>query len=82
MKVLFQTSLPQSASPYRLIDNGNQAVHWANDYLDAQKMRGLSLCTLRATPTISYTSHVGFKLRRLNSGASTSRCSSITSASR
>ena len=48
MKVLFQTSLPQSASPYRLIDNGNQAVHWANDYLDAQKMRGLSLCTLRA----------------------------------
>ncbi len=45
--ILFQTSMPQSASPYRLVEDGRQ-VAWANDFLDAQKMRGLSLCTLRA----------------------------------
>ena len=48
LHVIFQTSLPQSASPYRLVEDGNQGVDWANDFLDAQKMRGLSLCTLRA----------------------------------
>ncbi len=48
LHVLFQTSLPPSASPYRLVKGPCQEVDWANDFLDAQKMRGLSLCSLRA----------------------------------
>jgi site-specific recombinase XerD len=48
LHIVFDTSLPQSASPYRLVEDHNHAVDWANDFLDAQKMRGLSLCSLRA----------------------------------
>jgi integrase/recombinase XerD len=48
LQVLVQTSLPQSASPYRLVQDRNSELDWANDFLDAQKMRGLSLCSLRA----------------------------------
>jgi len=48
LHVLFETSAPHSASPYRLVEDGKQGLDWANDFLDAQKMRGLSLCTLRA----------------------------------
>jgi integrase/recombinase XerD len=47
-KIIFETSLPQSASPYRLVEDHNHALDWANDFLDAQKMRGLSPCSLRA----------------------------------
>jgi site-specific recombinase XerD len=39
--------MSQTESPYRLFENLN-AVDWANEFLDAQKMRGLSLCSLRA----------------------------------
>jgi integrase/recombinase XerD len=48
LQIIFETSLPESASPYRLVENQNHGVDWANDFLDAQKMRGLSLCSLRA----------------------------------
>jgi site-specific recombinase XerD len=44
----FQTSCPESASPYRLADEQNREVGWVNDFLDGQRMRGLSLCSLRA----------------------------------
>jgi integrase/recombinase XerD len=47
-RVLFQASLPQSASPYRLVQGRDHHVIWANDFLDAQKMRGLSPCSIRA----------------------------------
>lgn len=47
-KVLFQPSLSQNTSPYRLVHDLKYAVHWANDFLDAQYIRGLSQCSLRA----------------------------------
>lgn len=47
LRVLLQASISQSESPYRLLEDLNE-VDWANEFLDAQKMRGLSLCSLRA----------------------------------
>jgi site-specific recombinase XerD len=41
-------SSPASASPYRLLSRGNREIEWANSFLDAQRIRGLSLCSLRA----------------------------------
>jgi site-specific recombinase XerD len=46
--IQFLKSSPESASPYRLVDEKNREVDWANDFLDGQRMRGLSLCSLRA----------------------------------
>lgn len=37
----------QTKSPYRLLEDLGE-VDWANEFLDAQKMRGLSTCSLRA----------------------------------
>jgi len=48
LSVLFQKSPSQSESPYRLVEDLKLGVDWANDFLDAQHMRGLSLCSLRA----------------------------------
>jgi hypothetical protein len=36
-------SVPPSASPYRLLDEHGQEVAWANAFLDAQRIRQLSL---------------------------------------
>ena len=41
-------SVPPSASPYRLLDEQGQEVAWANAFLDAQRIRQLSLRSLRA----------------------------------
>jgi integrase/recombinase XerD len=46
--VRFHPSFPENASPYRLVDAQNGEVGWANDFLDGQRIRGLSLCSLRA----------------------------------
>jgi len=46
--VVWRKSSPESASPYRLVYDQDREVAWANDFLDAQRMRGLSLCSLRA----------------------------------
>ena len=40
--------VPPSASPYRLLDQEAQQVAWANAFLDAQRIRQLSLRSLRA----------------------------------
>ena len=40
--------VPPSASPYRLLDEQGQEVAWANAFLDAQRIRQLSLRSLRA----------------------------------
>jgi integrase/recombinase XerD len=48
LRILFQTSSSQSQSPYRLVDAQNHGLDWANDFLDAQHVRGLSSCSLRA----------------------------------
>jgi site-specific recombinase XerD len=47
LSVSHQPSLPPSASPYRLLDACGQEILWANAFLDAQRVRQLSLRTLR-----------------------------------
>ena len=44
----YQSTAPASASPYRLVGEKHQAITWANDFLDAQRIRQLSLRSLRA----------------------------------
>ena len=39
--------VPPSASPYRLVNDQGQEITWANEFLDAQRVRQLSLCSLR-----------------------------------
>lgn len=41
-------SVAASASPYRLLDAQGQEIAWANAFLDAQRIRQLSLRSLRA----------------------------------
>jgi site-specific recombinase XerD len=43
-----QPTAPASASPYRLIDHLGHELTWANDFLDTQRLRQLSLRSLRA----------------------------------
>ena len=31
----YQPAIPASASPYRLVDDQEQEIAWANDFLDA-----------------------------------------------
>jgi len=46
-RLIVKNSLPASASPYRLLDPHGHEVRWANQFLDAQKLRQLSLRSLR-----------------------------------
>jgi site-specific recombinase XerD len=46
--LLHQPATPAGASPYRLVDHQGQEIIWANDFLDAQHIRQLSLRSLRA----------------------------------
>src|SRR5436190_3561359 len=48
LAVVHRPSLPASASPYRLLDEQQQEVAWANAFLDAQRLRQLSSRSLRA----------------------------------
>jgi len=48
VRASFDPSVPPSKSPYRLVQGDGREVDWANDFLDAQRMRGLSLRSLRA----------------------------------
>ena len=48
LTLVYRPSLPPSASPYRLLDERGQEVIWANAFLDAQRIRQLSLRSLRA----------------------------------
>ena len=47
VRLLVSNSLPASASPYRLVDDRNCEITWANQFLDAQKLRQLSGRSLR-----------------------------------
>jgi site-specific recombinase XerD len=47
VRVVVQNSLPASASPYRLLDDRGHELTWVNQFLDAQKLRQLSLRSLR-----------------------------------
>jgi integrase/recombinase XerD len=46
-RLVVQNSLPASASPYRLLDHRGHEIGWANQFLDAQKLRQLSPRSLR-----------------------------------
>src|SRR5437667_5306362 len=46
--LIHQPDTSASASPYRLVDQQEQEVTWANAFLDAQRIRQLSLRSLRA----------------------------------
>src|SRR5215467_11179357 len=46
--LLHQPTVPASASPYRLLDDQGREIPWANAFLDAQRLRQLSLRSLRA----------------------------------
>jgi integrase/recombinase XerD len=48
LSLVHQPSAVASASPYRLLDAQGQEVTWANAFLDAQRVRQLSLRSLRA----------------------------------
>ena len=46
--LVFRPAVLPSLSPYRLLDEHGQEIAWANAFLDAQRMRQLSLRSLRA----------------------------------
>src|SRR5229473_3123901 len=48
LSLVHRPALPASASPYRLVDHQEHEITWANDFLDAQCIRQLSLRSLRA----------------------------------
>lgn len=48
LSVHYQSTALPSTSPYRLVDSQGQEVTWANDFLDAQRVRQLSLRSIRA----------------------------------
>ena len=47
-QLILKSSSPPSASPYRLLDEKGRELTWANAFLDAQRLRQLSLRSLRA----------------------------------
>lgn len=48
LSLVYRPSVPASACPYRLLDDQGQQIAWANAFLDAQRIRQLSLHSLRA----------------------------------
>jgi integrase/recombinase XerD len=48
LSLVYRPSLPASDCPYRLVDEQGQELTWANAFLDAQRVRQLSLRSLRA----------------------------------
>jgi integrase/recombinase XerD len=47
-RLQFRSSAPAGISPYRIVDEQNHEIAWLNEFLDAQRARGLSLCSVRA----------------------------------
>jgi integrase/recombinase XerD len=48
ISVVYIPSIPNSASPYRLLDEAGQEVAWANGFLDAKRLQQRSPRSLRA----------------------------------
>jgi site-specific recombinase XerD len=48
LHLVVKNSLPASISTYRLLDDRDREIVWANQFLDAQQVRQLSLRSLRA----------------------------------
>ena len=47
LRLQLNNSVPTSASPFRLVDDCGRELTWVNQFLDAQKLRQLSLRSLR-----------------------------------
>ena len=47
LSVVYQPAVSASTSPYRVRDSQRGELDWANTFLDAQRLRQLSLCSLR-----------------------------------
>jgi len=47
LSVVYRSAAPASASPYRVRDNQGGELDWANAFLDSQRLRQLSLRSLR-----------------------------------
>jgi integrase/recombinase XerD len=47
-RLLYHPASPASLSPYRVVDEQDREAGRVNEFLDAQRVRGLSLCSLRA----------------------------------
>lgn len=48
LSLIHYPAAPASASPYHLVDSQGQEITWANRFLDAQRIRQLSLRSVRA----------------------------------
>ena len=48
VSVIHKPALSLISSPYRLVDDTGQDIAWANAFLDAQRIRQLSLRSVRA----------------------------------
>src|ERR1700681_3852872 len=48
LRLVHQPGVPASASPYRLLDEQQQPLDWANDFLDSLRLRQFSLRSLRS----------------------------------
>src|SRR6516162_889617 len=47
LSVIYQPTVPASTSPYRVRDEQGRELDWANAFLDGQRIRQLSACSLR-----------------------------------
>src|SRR6516225_6236145 len=47
LSVIYQLTLPASNSPYRVCNEDGGEIEWANAFLDSQRLRQLSLRSLR-----------------------------------
>lgn len=43
----YRSDAPAGSSPFRLVDEQDREIEWANRFLDVQRVRGLQLLTLR-----------------------------------
>jgi site-specific recombinase XerD len=48
ISLVYTPAAPAGTSPYRLVNDQGQEITWANEFLDGQCLRQLSLCSLRA----------------------------------
>lgn len=48
LRLVHQPGVPASTSPYRLLDEQQQPLDWANDFLDSLRLRQFSLRSLRS----------------------------------
>jgi len=70
LSLVYQPSALASASPWRLLDQQGQEISWANAFLDAQRIRQLSLRSLRAY----FYCVINYRRKEQHNGQHGSRC--------